>query len=96
MSSLVDADTSFSELPGTIKVGGASAWPMSGGLNSISNASTVRTQVPVLPIRVDIPGKPVNTAHVQDKMRTPSPKKVTIKIEPASGKENVTIAPNTK
>jgi hypothetical protein len=74
----------------------ASAWPMQGGLQSITN-TTVRT--PALPNRgyTEISGKnvapsiPEGTEQVTTK--TPSPKRLTIKIEPASGKENATASP---
>lgn len=72
----------------------AKAWPMQGGLQSITNTGTVRTQTG--PIRgyeevatkqsVDVVPE---ASKVTNEVKTPSPSKVTIKVEPASGKENM-------
>ena len=74
----------------------SSAWPTQGGLQSITNTNTVRaTGQPY----IEVPEKAAATvAVVPDNgdsvknTKTPSPKKITIKVEPASGKENYTTA----
>ncbi|KIY01662.1 uncharacterized protein Z520_01799 [Fonsecaea multimorphosa CBS 102226] len=70
-----------------------STWPMHGGLQSITNTTTVRASHPY----IELPPKSAASVTIipdsgdpGKKTKTPSPKKVTIKIEPASGKENYT------
>jgi len=79
-----------------------SAWPMQGGLQSITNTTTVRTNMPVTSAPntyIEVPPKTAAIVPIMPdtgdskKTRTPSPKKVTIKVEPASGKENLTTTP---
>ena len=80
----------------------ASAWPMQGGLQSITNTTTIRTNAPVTAAThpyIEVPPKaaatiatvPENGDAVKN-TKTPSPAKVTIKVEPASGKENYVTA----
>ncbi|KIW64028.1 hypothetical protein PV04_08989 [Phialophora macrospora] len=76
----------------------STAWPMQGGLQSITNTTTVRSSVPNAAAThpyIEVPPKATATiAIIPDhsdtakNTKTPSPKKVTIKVEPASGKEN--------
>jgi len=78
----------------------SSAWPIQGGLQSITNTSTVRAVLPTTRQYVEIPQKtmaavPIVPDNSESKVKTPSPKKVTIKVEPASGKENVTTTPQS-
>jgi hypothetical protein len=75
----------------------ANAWPMHGGLQSITNTSTYRPPFPRSQVEVttkQISAVPVIPEAVEPIIitKTPSPKKVTINIEPASGKENVASA----
>ena len=72
----------------------AKAWPMQGGLQTITNTTTVRNQVAptrgyeqVAANQSAVEGIP-EAAKANTLMKTPSPNKVTIKVEPASGKEN--------
>ncbi|KIW97911.1 uncharacterized protein Z519_01495 [Cladophialophora bantiana CBS 173.52] len=77
-----------------------SSWPMQGGLQSITNSTTVRTNLPVNAAPhpyIEVPARSgTSIAIIADncdpskKTKTPSPKKVTIRVEPASGKENYT------
>ncbi|KAJ9613201.1 hypothetical protein H2200_003142 [Cladophialophora chaetospira] len=84
----------------------STAWPIQGGLQSITNTTAGRPSVPVTGTThpyIEVPPKTAATiAIVPDSgdtlknAKTPSPKKVTIKIEPASGKENyVTATPQS-
>jgi hypothetical protein len=83
----------------------SSAWPMQGGLQSITNTTTVRTSVPGTTAShpyIEVPPKtaailPIvpDTGDAAKKSKTPSPKKVTIRVEPASGKENLTSTPKS-
>jgi hypothetical protein len=75
-----------------------SAWPMQGGLQSITNTTAVRANVPITAAThpyIEVPPKTAatiaivpDTGDVVKNTKTPSPQKVTIKVEPASGKEN--------
>ena len=71
------------------------AWPMHGGLQTITNTNTYRLpgQVPQVEVTTKhlstIPAIPEGAEPVRTK--TPSPKKATIKVEPASGKENMGV-----
>ena len=84
-------------MPGMNKVRG-SAWPMQGGLQSITNTSALRGSVAPY---IEIPSKVATTIPIladnsdSKKVQTPSPKKVTIRIEPASGKENYSGTPQS-
>lgn len=83
-----------------VNVARGSAWPMQGGLQSITNTTTVRTNVPATTAShpyIEVPPKGAAIVPIvpdardsAKKTQTPSPKKVTIQVEPASGKENVT------
>jgi hypothetical protein len=100
-----DADLrSYSEVPGVNKIVPSrnSAWPTQGGLQSIGNAAAFRGQIPALPARTSvidvIPPRSFTAvaikpdiAEINTKSKTPSPQKLTVKIEPAGGKENVNI-----
>ncbi|RVX74246.1 hypothetical protein B0A52_02078 [Exophiala mesophila] len=85
------------DMPGMNKVRG-SAWPMQGGLQSITNTSALRGSVAPY---IEIPSKVATTIPIladnsdSKKVQTPSPKKVTIRIEPASGKENYSGTPQS-
>ena len=75
---------------------------MQGGLQSITNTSSARANVPgnaATHAYIEVPPKAAATiAIVPDNSdtKTPSPKKVTIRVEPASGKENyVTATPQS-
>ena len=74
-----------------------SAWPIHGGLQTITNSSSLRDQGPRAHGEVTtkhvstVPAIPEGTESIIV-TKTPSPKKVTIKVEPASGKENVATA----
>ncbi|KAK5274954.1 hypothetical protein LTR99_004338 [Exophiala xenobiotica] len=94
------------DMPGVNKPVSAtrsSQWPMQGGLQSITNTTTVRTNIPVPAASnsyIEIPPKtatilPIVPDTAESTRKTPSPKKVTIKIEPASGKENLTNTPQS-
>ncbi|OAL40348.1 hypothetical protein AYO20_00084 [Fonsecaea nubica] len=91
------------ELPGvnnktaTMIRNSTSTWPMQGGLQSITNSTTVRTNLPAAHPYIEVPPKSAaaiaiipDNGNISKKTKTPSPKKVTIRIEPASGKENYT------
>jgi hypothetical protein len=70
-----------------------SSWPMHGGLQSITNTTSFRNGGARGPMEVStkqISTVPVIPEQVETQVvaKTPSPKKVTIKVEPASGKEN--------
>lgn len=90
----------------TVNVGRSSAWPMQGGLQSITNTTTVRpNNIPVTTAPhpyIEVPPKtaaivPIvpDIADANKKTTTPSPKKVTIRVEPASGKENFSTTPHS-
>ncbi|KAJ9639131.1 uncharacterized protein PV06_07316 [Exophiala oligosperma] len=94
------------EMPGvnkSVSVTRSSQWPMQGGLQSITNITTVRTNMPATTAPSTYVEGPQKTASILPILqesndatkKTPSPKKVTIKIEPASGKENVTTTPQS-
>jgi len=78
---------------------------MQGGLQSITNTTTVRANVPVTAAShsyIEAPPKAMavvpivpDTGDITKKTKTPSPKKVTIRVEPASGKENFTGTPQS-
>ncbi|KIX00076.1 uncharacterized protein Z518_05133 [Rhinocladiella mackenziei CBS 650.93] len=91
------------ELPGVNKAANmvrSSAGPMHGGLQSNTNTTTVRTNVPVTAASrpyTEVPPKTAASVPIvpepsdaTKKTITPSPEKVTIRLEPASGKENFT------
>lgn len=70
---------------------------MHGGLQSITNTTSIRDQG--AQPQVEVTTKHVSTIPVIPEAaephvvtRTPSPKKLTIKVEPASGKENLVSA----
>jgi hypothetical protein len=66
---------------------------MQGGLQSITNTTSIRTTVPV---RANSqPRDIIDIGDASQITKTPSPKQVTIKIEPASGKENLTGTPQS-
>jgi hypothetical protein len=91
----------YSDVAGVNKgVTGArtTTWPMKGGLQSITNTSVPRAQQTVARGYVDVPGTrsvieaiPEVLDAATAETKTPSPKKVTIQIEPASGKENFAV-----
>jgi hypothetical protein len=71
---------------------------MKGGLQSITNTTVTRTQQTVARGYADVAGTrtfieaiPEVLDAAADETKTPSPKKVTIQIEPASGKENFAV-----
>ncbi|KAL2444042.1 Sporulation-specific protein 5 [Exophiala dermatitidis] len=78
----------------------SSAWPMQGGLQSITNTTTIRNTIPATPSThpyIEVPPKAAAIVPIVPDMRDAanktkamSPKKVTIQVEPASGKENLT------
>jgi hypothetical protein len=83
-----------------------SAWPTQGGLQSISNAAAFRGQITAMPARSSIidaiPPRSFTAVAIKPdvgdtstKSKTPSPQKLTVKIEPAGGKENINVAPQT-
>lgn len=72
----------------------AKAWPMQGGLQSITNTGTVRNQTGPTRGYEEVTAKQSvevvsEVSKVTNVVNTPSPNKVTIKVEPASGKENM-------
>lgn len=82
----------------------STAWPMQGGLTSITNTSTVRNQIPVSASRTttEVPPQIVTAVPAMPdlcdgaiKQRTPSPEKVSVKAEAISGKENVIVTPRS-
>ncbi len=79
---------------------------MQGGLQSITNTTAVRNNAQVTGVThpyIEVPPKTAAAIQIvpdnSDALkhtRTPSPQKVTIKVEPASGKENfVTATPQS-
>jgi hypothetical protein len=80
----------------------SSAWPSQGGLQSIGTAAAFRGQIPAIPARTSVidaipprtftavPIKP-GIANMTKKSKTPSPQKLTVKIETAGGKENFPV-----
>ena len=84
----------------------SSAWPTQGGLPSINDANAFRGQIPTLPPRnpvlgvvphrafTTVPIKPA-VPEIAIKAKTPSPRKIEVKIEAATGKENVNITPQS-
>ena len=78
---------------------------MQGGLQSITNTTTVRANIPVTTTPhpyIEVPPKVMAVVPIvpdsgdgTKKTKTPSPKKVTIRVEPASGKENFTGTPQS-
>ncbi len=104
------ADVFFSsEMPGVHKaINGparSSAWPIQGGLQSITNTNTGRNNNPMTSAfhpYIEVPPKAsavvaivAETGEATKKTKTPSPKKVTIRVEPASGKENFSSTPQS-
>jgi hypothetical protein len=99
-----EADLSFSEAPSVNKAipphGGA--WPTQGDLQCIGTTAAFRGQIPAITTRSSvIDAIPPQTstavsirpeiANTSTKPKTPSPQKVSVKIEQASGKENVRV-----
>jgi hypothetical protein len=77
---------------------------MLGGLQSITNTTTIRNNNPVATASqsfIEVPAKvntivPILPDNVDaKKAKTPSPKKVAIHVEPPSGKENFTGTPRS-
>ena len=68
---------------------------MQGGLQSITNTTVRGQQVPARAY-TEVTTKTVVPAIPEglEPAKTPSPKKLSIKIEPPSGKENVTVSPS--
>lgn len=76
-----------------MKQGSISTWPTSGGLQSITNQGPTPGKAGMKHLSHPQAGDADATVTIKTSShvaKTPSPKKVTIKIEPASGKENVT------
>lgn len=73
----------------------ANAWPLQGGLQSITNTSNSRDQA-AAGVYVDIAAKHSTVEVIPEtaevNINTKTPEKITIKVEPASGKENVSTA----
>lgn len=73
----------------------ANAWPMQGGLQSITNSSTIRTQQLSGRGYVDVTNKHTSVEVIPEinepkaKTKTPSPEKVSKVVESVTGKENV-------
>ena len=72
-------------------------WPIHGGLQSITNITTIRDQGPRPHVEVTtkhVSGTPAIAEAIEPRAvtRTPTPKKLTINVEPASGKENLVLA----
>lgn len=98
---MFNADEIYSEVNGTQKVVNTTrttSWPMHGGLQSITNTTSFRNGVQRGP-SLEASNKQISTvpaiaeqAEPHLVTKTPSPKKVTIKVEPASGKENAVSA----
>ena len=94
----------LSEVAGVNKAAAtrSSAWPNRGSLQSIVTAAAFRGQNPAIPARTSIidaipprtftaaPIKP-DIADMTKKSKTPSPQKLTVKIETAGGKENFPV-----
>lgn len=80
----------------------SSSWPNRGSLQSIGTAAAFRGQNPTIPARTSVmdaipirkftaaPIKP-DIADMTKKSKTPSPQKLTVKIEAAGGKENFPV-----
>jgi hypothetical protein len=66
---------------------------MQGGLQSITNTTSIRGAIPIR--ATSQPREIVDIGDATRNTKTPSPNKVTIKIEPASGKENLTGTPQS-
>jgi hypothetical protein len=82
--------------------GRSSAWPVQGTLPSIPASSALRGQLPIVPALPVIPPKTFTAVPIkpdlQDlaaKSKTPSPQKPVIRVEHATGKENVNITPQS-
>jgi len=80
----------------------SSAWLSKSGLQSIGTAAPFRGQIPAMPARTSvIDANPPRTftavpiksgiADMTKKSKTPSPQKLTVKIEAAGGKENFAV-----
>lgn len=75
---------------------------MQGGLQSITNTTTVTKNAPAAPTSQTFIDAKINTAvpivsgNVDaKKAKTPSPNKVAIRVEPPSGKENYAGTPQS-
>jgi hypothetical protein len=93
-----------SEITGVNKAAATrgSAWPNRGSLQSIGTAAAFRSQNPAIPARtsaidaiplrtfITAPIKP-DIAEMTKRSKTPSPQKVTVKIEAAGGKESFPV-----
>ncbi|RMD43615.1 hypothetical protein DV735_g1567, partial [Chaetothyriales sp. CBS 134920] len=76
--------------------GRGTAWPMNGGLQSITNTGARSSSMPGRIYAADGGSKSISSIpEGKEPTKTPSPKAVTIKIEPASGKENVNTSPGS-
>ncbi|KAK5046051.1 hypothetical protein LTR84_008508 [Exophiala bonariae] len=95
------------DMPGiskTIHTTRSSAWPMQGSLQSITNTTATRNNVQTTTASqsfIEVPSKvniivpsPQDTVDVK-KAKTPSPKKVAIRVDPPSGKENFAGTPQS-
>jgi hypothetical protein len=78
-----------------------SAWPTQGDLPSIvTNGTRTIASMPAGrtslgdATQVQVPAVRISSDN-STRAKTPSPKKVTIKIEPAAGKENVIVKPQS-
>ena len=80
----------------------SSAWLSKSSLQSIGTATPFRGQIPAMPARTSvidaIPPRtftavPIKSgiADMTKKSKTPSPQKLTVKIEAAGGKENFAV-----
>jgi hypothetical protein len=80
----------------------SNAWLSQGGLKSIGTAAAFGGQIPAMPARTSvIDANPPRTftavpiksdiADMTKKTKTPSPRKLTVKIEAAGGKENFPV-----
>ena len=80
----------------------SSSWPNRGSLQSIGTAAAFRSQNPAIPAHTSAIGViPLRTftaapikpdiAEMTKRSKTPSPQKLTVKIETASGKESFPV-----
>lgn len=65
--------------------GNTGRWPMQGGLQSISNTSTIKTQSNTVPVTVKV--EAITSTRDESQTKTPSPKKESS----APGKENIPV-----
>ena len=101
----IKADLGFSsEIPGVNKAvaNRGCAWPTQGGLQSIANVAPFHGQIPTMPARSSvmnaIPPRAFTAVSIKPdivdmstKSKTPSPQKLTVKVDAAGGKENVRV-----